>query len=177
MLKGYYHSTNHCFISGSTGDPEHYWVGHWRVCKSLQHVCEQERQAEQQGLCPVHRSYAACKALRNGARTQRVSKAGKDSMHEGVWIWFIPSIPSHRKLLTIFLTYLAFSCILSLHILFSQPHPGLILFILTALHLPSAFHSCCFFLMRASLKTIRQPPPSTIVWRCKRNSDIQFRNN
>lgn len=47
MLKGYYPCANHCFISRSTGDLEHYPVGHLRVCRSLQHACEPERQAEQ----------------------------------------------------------------------------------------------------------------------------------
>lgn len=112
MLKGYYLRANHCFISRSTGDLEYYPAGHWRVCRSLQHACEWKGKLNSKDtLCPAHRSYVACEALRDGARMQRVSRVGKDNMHKEVWIWFMPSIPSHRKPLTIFLTYLAFSCI------------------------------------------------------------------
>lgn len=158
VLKGYYHRPNHCLISGSTGDPGHYWVGHWRVCRSSWHACEQERQAEGEGRAVA--SSQICKT-----RMQRASKVGEYARRSVDLIHTFQT--SHRKLLTIFLTCLAFSCILSLHTVFSLPHPGLSLLILRALHLPSALHSSFFFLMRASLKTLRQPPPSTVVRRIK----------
>lgn len=141
------------------------------------HVSRKGKLNSKDTLCPVHRSYFACETWRDGARMQRVSKVGKGNMHKGMWIWFMPSIRSHRKPLTIFLTYLAFSCIFALHLLSSQVRRGLLLFILTAPQLPSAFYSGFFSLTRTSLKTIRQVPPTAIECGYKRNSDIRFRNN
>lgn len=50
------------------------------------HVSQKGKLNSKDTLCPVHRSYFACEARRDGARMQRVSKVGKSNMHEGVWI-------------------------------------------------------------------------------------------